>query len=252
MSLAMPNQPSGHAAADEPAKSLRTPSLIAGGALLALIILSAFGVFGVLGNLISAGDGAGTSANISGSELLFRTGIAALVVVVVLDVIIAGALFEVFASVNRSVSMMAAWLRLAYAAVFLVAICRLLEVPALLGDPGQVLRAVDAFNTIWKVGLILFGFHLLLLGYLAYRSGFMARIFGILLMVNGLGYVIDTFAVVLVQGYSFSVAQFVFVGETALMFWLLIRGRRVTTGPTTASRPVAGPTVTAAVRPAEH
>ena len=223
------------ASGNQPATSLRRPSLIGGSALLLLVLLSVFGVFAAVGSVVVPGDGPATAAAVAASGTLFRAGIAALLAVVVLDAVIAAALFEVFASVNRSLSMMAAWFRLAYAAVFLVAICRLLEVPALL-DPAlpdggaQVLRAVDGFNTVWKVGLILFGCHLLLVGYLAYRSGFMARIFGVLLMLNGLGYLVDGFAIVLVPGYSFSVAQFVFAGEAALMLWLLIRGRRVLAG----------------------
>jgi hypothetical protein len=192
-----------------------------------MAVLSAFGIFGPLDSLITPGDASKTAADVSGSPLLFRTGTASLIVVVLLDIIVAGALFEVFAAVNRSVSMMAAWFRVAYAAIFLVAICQLVEVPALLGDGDGILRAVAAFDTIWKVGLILFASHLLLIGYLAYRSGFMARIFGVLLVVAGLGYLADGFVAVLVPGHSISIAQFAFVGEVALIFWLLIRGRRI-------------------------
>jgi hypothetical protein len=88
------------------------------------------------------------------------------------------------------------------------------------------LRAIDAYGTIWLVGLILFGVHLLLIGYLAYRSGFMAKVFGILLVVAGLGYIADGFVAVLVPGPTISLGQFTFVGEAALIFWLLIKGTR--------------------------
>jgi hypothetical protein len=217
-----------HTTGNQPTKSLRAPSLIAGTALLLMAVLSAWGNFGVLENLITTDDTAKTIANISASEALFRMGVAALVAVVVLDVIVAAALFEVFESVNRGVSMMAAWFRLAYSAVFLVAICRLLEVPALLAEDGeQATRLLGAFDATWKVALSLFAFHLLLIGYLAYRSGFMARIFGILVMVAGLGYLADAFATILVTDFPFSFALFVFGGEVALIFWLLIRGHRV-------------------------
>jgi hypothetical protein len=193
-----------------------------------MVALSAWGNFGVLENLITTADTAKTVTDISASETLFRMGIAALVAVVVLDVIVAAALFDVFESVNRSLSMMAAWFRLAYSAVFLVAICRLLEVPALLAnDPEQTMRVLGAFDATWKVGLVLFAVHLLLIGYLAYRSGFMARIFGVLLTIAGLGYLADGFATILVADFPFSFAAFVFGGEVALIFWLLIRGRQV-------------------------
>jgi hypothetical protein len=76
------------------------------------------------------------------------------------------------------------------------------------------------------VGLILFGVHLLLIGHLAHRSGFMPKIFGVLLVIAGLGYLVDGFGAVLVQDYAISIGQFTFVGEVALIFWLLISARR--------------------------
>jgi hypothetical protein len=207
-------------------RSLRTASLTAGLALAVMAFLAAFGVFGSVGALVTPGDAAKTAVDIAGSQALFRWGIASLILVAVLDVVVAGALFTLFAPVNRSVSLMAAGFRVAYAAVYLVAIIQLVVALGVLGDPAQALRAIDAYNTIWLVGLILFGVHLLLIGYLAYRSGFMAKVFGILLVVAGLGYVVDGFLAVLVPGPSFSIGQFTFVGEVALIFWLLIKGSR--------------------------
>ena len=58
----------------------------------------------------------------------------------------------------------AACFRVAYAAVYLVAITQLVIALELLDDPDQALRAIDAYDTIWHVGLILFGVHLLLIG----------------------------------------------------------------------------------------
>ena len=98
------------------------------------------------------------------------------------------------------------------------------------------MRAIDAYNTIWLVGLILFGVHLLLIGYLAYRSGFIAKVIGILLVIAGLGYLVDCFGAVLVSGYSLNVAQVTFVGEAVLIFWLLIKGRRLTLNPAPTKR----------------
>jgi hypothetical protein len=207
-------------------RSLRTASLTAGLALAVMAFLAAFGVFGAVDALVTPGNAAKTAADIAGSQSLFRWGIASLILVAVLDVIVAGALFTLFAPVNRSVSLMAAGFRVAYAAVYLVAIIQLVLALGLLGDPAQALRAIDVYSTIWQVGLIFFGVHLLLIGYLAYRSGFMAKVFGILLVVAGLGYLADGFVLVLVPSPAISIGQFTFVGEVALIFWLLIKGTR--------------------------
>jgi Domain of unknown function (DUF4386) len=207
-------------------QSLRTASLIAGLALALMAVLAAYGNFVALQPLVTPGDAAKTAIDISNSEAMFRWGIASLILVAVLDIIVAAALLRLFEPVNRSVSITAAWFRVAYAAVYLVAIIQLVVALGLLGDPAQAMRAIDGYNTIWLVGLIFFGVHLLLIGYLAYRSGFMAKIFGILLVVAGLGYIADGFVAVLVPGPSISIGQFTFVGEVALMLWLLIRGAR--------------------------
>ena len=207
-------------------RSLRTASLIAGLGLALIVVLAPLGNFVAVQPLITPGDAAKTTQDILNSEALFRWGIASLVLTAVLDMIVAVALFVVFEPVSRGVSMMAALFRVAYTAVFLVGIIQLVEALGLLRDPPQAMRAVEAYNTIWLVGLIFFGIHLMLIGYLAYRSGYMAKIFGILLVVAGLGYLVDGFGTVLVPDYSMNIAQFTFVGEAALMFWLLIKGTR--------------------------
>jgi Domain of unknown function (DUF4386) len=209
-------------------RSLRTASLIAGLALALMAVLAVFGNFVAIQSLVTPGDAAKTAIDISNSEALFRWGIASLIVIAVLDVVVAGALLRLFEPVNRSVSITAAWFRVAYAAVYLVAVIQLVFALGLLGDPNEAQRAIDAYETIWLVGLILFGVHLLLIGYLAYRSAFMARVFGVLLVVAGLGYIADGFVAVLVRGPSISIGQFTFIGEVALIFWLLIKGTRKT------------------------
>ena len=75
-----------------------------------------------------------------------------------------------------------------------------------------------------------------MIGYLAYRSGFMPKIFGILLVVAGLGYLTDGFVLVLVPDPSISIGSFTFLGEVALIFWLLIVGRRKDFGGGNADR----------------
>lgn len=143
---------------------------------------------------------------------------------------VAVALLILFEGVNRLLSTLTAWFRVAYAAVFLVAICQLLvALPLLDENPAAAMGAIDAFDTIWHVSLVLFAVHLLLLGYVAYRSGFVPRILGVLLVIAGLGYLADSVAGVLVANSTVDIARFTFVGEVALIIWLLVRGHRVTT-----------------------
>ena len=133
-------------------------------------------------------------------------------------------------------------MRLVYSAVFMVAIGELLGVIRLLSDEGnravlgtdqvqvKAMQGMTAFNDIWYVGQFLFGLHLLLLGYLAYRSGYIPRVLGALLVISGLGYATDSFGAVLSEGPWTDITTFTFLGEFLLALWLVIRARGVAAG----------------------
>ncbi len=183
-------------------------------------------------------DAARTLADIRDAEGLFRLGIASLIGVVVLDVVVAWALHRVFRPVHAGASLLAAVFRLVYSGVFLVAIVELLGVVRLLGPDAQVaalgadlvqtevMLRIDAFHDVWAAGLVLFGLHLVVVGYLAHRSVVVPRLLGILVVVAGLGYVFDSLAVVLAIDAP-EVALVTFVGEVLLAIWLLARSRRL-------------------------
>lgn len=91
---------------------------------------------------------------------------------------------------------------------------------------AETLMRIDAFHGIWNAGLIFFGIHLLL-GLLAFRSGYVPRVLGVLLALAGLGYLVDSLGTFLSSGYSAEVAVFTGVGELLLMIWLLAKGRNI-------------------------
>jgi len=221
-------------------RPIRTASLTAGIGLLLMSVLAGFGKFVAIDGLVTPGDAARTAIDITESAGLFRLGIAALFVVIALDVVVAWGLYRVFRPVNRNLSMVAAAFRLVYSGVFLVAIGQLFEPLRLLAGDAylavftadqlntQALLGITAFTDLWMVSLGLFGVHLLILGYLAYRSGYVPRFLGVLLVIAGFGYVIDSFGVMLSPGVWADVSTYTFIGEFLLALWLVIQGRRVT------------------------
>ena len=160
----------------DPNRSIRNASLTAGIALLLLSALAAFGYVVVVKGMVTPGDPAQTAKDITESSGLFRLGIASLYVVIPLDIIVGWALYRVFSPVNKSLSMLAATLRIAFAVVFMVAISQLVNVRRLLDNDNnlaafspeqlqaQALLAINAFNDVWHAGLFLFGLHLLVIG----------------------------------------------------------------------------------------
>lgn len=206
----------------------RTSSWVGGIALLLIAVLAGIGNFGALTPLITLGDAAKTADAITGSELQFRLGVLCMVIAAVLDLVVAAALFQILQPVNRMLALVAAWFRIAYVAVFVIAITQLALVPGLLSDPKLGLNAIDAYYAIWRVGLILFASHLLVIGYLCFRSGFVPRWLGVLVAIAGIGYFIDGIGTIVVGGYQPTVSTMTFVGEVALIGWLLWTAARRT------------------------
>jgi hypothetical protein len=224
--------------ADRDSWPLRHAGLTGG---VALLLLAGLAAVVAVDGLVTQGDAAQTANDIMASPMTFRLGVASLYLVIALDIVAPWALFRSFAPVSTSISRRTAWLRLAFASVFLVAISQLAGIPARLIDPAyeaafgrqqlqaQAMLKVEAFNDIWMAALLLFGAHLIGLGYLAYRSGYAPRIVGILLVIAGGGYAFDTFSSVLSQN-PVEISTYTFVGEFLLAVWLVVRGARVRPG----------------------
>jgi Domain of unknown function (DUF4386) len=205
----------------------RTASWTGGIALLLIAVLAGIGYAGLITPLITPGGADATARAIAGAESQFRVGILLLALSAVLDVVVAAALLVIFEPMNRMLATMAAWFRVAYSAVFVVAIAQLGTVPTMLGDSPRVMSAVDSYRVIWQVGLILFAAHLLLVGYLAFKAGLMRGALGVLLVIAGLGYLADGLGTMLVAGFAPTFATYTFIGEVVLIGWLLwvaIRG----------------------------
>lgn len=229
----------------------RRAGTVVGISLLLMTAAAVFANFVVLEGMITPGDAAATTAEITEREGTFRLGVLAWLVIAVLDVVIAWALYRVFRPVSVAVSMLAAAFRLVYTAVLLVAVGQLLRAVDVLGSDSsaaasspdqvsaQVMLELSAFQGIYDIGLLLFGIHLALLGYLATRSSAVPTIIGALLVLAGVGYAFDTVGAVLAFDLSFRVAAFTFLGELLLALWLLFAGARVQTidaAPATAVR----------------
>lgn len=64
------------------------------------------------------------------------------------------------------------------------------------------------------------------LGFLVFKSGFLPKLLGVLLVIAGVGYVTDSGTQLLSPGLA-TIGQFTVVGEILFTLWLLIRGVNV-------------------------
>lgn len=220
---------------------------VAGLGLLLMAILAMFSNFSVLEGLIIPDDGAATANNIIANEMLFRSGFISFVIVLILDVLVAWALYVLLKPVNKNLAMLAACFRLVYTAIFGIALSSFLNVLPLLSGAeyltvftkdqlhAQVMLLIDAFNNGWLIGLVFFGCHLLVVGYLIIKSGgYLPRVIGIFLILASAGYIIDSITHFLLPNYSDYKTIFLLIvavpgviGELSLAFWLLIKGVKV-------------------------
>lgn len=165
---------------------------------------------------------------------------------VVFDVVLAWALYILLKPVNKNLSLLSGWLRLVNSTIFGIALYNLFSVLQILSGAeylkvfvagqlhAQVMLFLNAFNHTWLIGLVFFGLHLFFLGYLIFKSGYIPRILGVLLIVASVGYLIDSFANFLLPNYTNYATIFLLVvavpsiiAELSFTFWLLFKGGKI-------------------------
>jgi hypothetical protein len=218
-------------------------SKIAGFGYLIIFITGIFSNFFVLENLIVYGDAATTASNIIGNDSLFRIGILSFMLMVIFDVVLAWALYVLLKPVNQNLSLLSGWLRLVNSTIFGIALFNLFNVLQILSGAeylnafgtdqshAQVMLNFNTFNTTWLIGLVFFGLHLLVLGNLIFKSGYIPKFIGLFLVVAAIGYLIDSCANFILPNYIVYKDIFMIivvvpgiVGELSLTFWLLFKG----------------------------
>jgi hypothetical protein len=223
--------------------SQRQAAIIAGITLVLMAIVAGFAYGFVFTSLVVPGNAVATSQNITNSEILFRGGILGWLIILVLDVLVAWALYIFLKPANKNLALLAAWLRLVYASMLGIAVLNLVFVLLLVRgadtlkafDPhqinAQVLFFLHAFSSVWSLSLIVFGCHLLVLGYIAFMSGFIPKIFGVLLIVSSLCYLLTNVATLLYPNYEQYKATVetilsapMAIGELAFGVWLWAKG----------------------------
>jgi hypothetical protein len=120
--------------------------------------------------------------------------------------VLAVLLYYLFRPVNRSLSMLAAFLSLA----------------------GCVVATLGLFHIASRYvnPLLFFGIYCLLIGYLILRSTFLPRILGALMGLAGVGWLIFLFPS-LPKPLSMGIMGLGILAEAALMLWLLVKGVHV-------------------------
>lgn len=196
---------------------------------------SVFGQFFIHGRLVVSGDTAATATNILANQSLYWLGFTSALLAVAFHLMYTILFYDLFAPVNRSVSLLAAFVSVlacalqAFASLFQLAALLVLtggtSVRAL--TVGQVQDLALLFLNLnaqtFNIYLLFFGIWLILIGYLIFRSTFLPRVIGVLLMLSGAGYLTLLSPPLAHALYPYYLAPDT-IGESLLVAWLLVVG----------------------------
>ena len=214
--------------------SIKSTARTAGGLYLAVALFAAFGNMYVPSVLVVRGDAVATARNIATSELLFRTGILAHLISQIIFIFLVLTLYRLLKTVNKNHAVVMVVLALVGVPMASLNEATRLTVLQLVGSAqtgassaaqlqSQAMQFLDTWGNGIHVTLAFWGLWLLPLGLLVFRSGFLPKLLGILLVVSGAGYVIDAGMQLLLPGVA-ALSQFTFVGELLFLLWLLVKG----------------------------
>jgi hypothetical protein len=196
---------------------------------------SAGGQVAIRGSLVVTGNAAATATNILGHEQLFLLGFASSLIAVAFHLVWAFLFYNLFKPVNRSISLLATFVILVGCAV--QALTSLLYLaPLLILQDGSALSAftphqlqalalvfLNVNEQAFDVYLVFFGLWCVLIGYLIFRSTFLPRIIGVLLAIDGVGWMLYLWPPLANQLFPL-IAVASGLAEIPLMLWLLVVG----------------------------
>jgi hypothetical protein len=220
---------------------MASPARIArlAGSLYAInVVTGLFSLMYVPSRLIVHGDAAATYGRLVASEALFRAGIAVNVISHVVFLLLPLVLYALLSTVNKKAAVVMVALAVACVPIDLLAIANQLDVLSLMHDAAtgrsfaqeqiqsNLGLLLHAYGNRLLLGEVFWGLWLLPFGYLVFKSGFLPRVLGFLLMLGCFSYLIDFFARLLapeltVPGYVTLPAA---LGEIGIALWMLVMG----------------------------
>lgn len=213
---------------------------LAGLFYLAIILLGLYGEMFVRAKLVVPGNPSATAQAISGAPFLWRSGIVGDLLMQVFDIPVIVVLYLLLRPLNESLALSATFINLIQTAV-LVANKLTLLIPLFLVSGARYLSpfsaeqlhsisylAIKIHSYGFAVGLIFFGVACLLRGYLLFKSGYVPKIFGVLMLLAGLSYLINSFALILAPSFATILFPAIllpaFVGEFSFCLWMIVKG----------------------------
>jgi hypothetical protein len=205
---------------------------------LVITVLAPFSMLYVPGKLVVPGNESSIVTNILSLKSLFQAGMACDALIFLLEIVITALLYTLLKPVNNTFSLMAAFARLAMTIIQGINMANYLFILLLIGGTGttltfsgelingMVMFFMNAHTQVAVIWGLFFGLHLAILGYLVYRSKYIPKFVGGVLLATSASYLIQGFATLLFPEYNAIIKQISIVSMIEIIFpvWLLIKG----------------------------
>jgi hypothetical protein len=214
----------------------------AGGAFLAFILTSVLA--STLGDIgLSGADSLYES--ITTNTAMFRLGLVSSLLSAFLFLLAAWGLYVLLRPVNRHLALLFLLLNAVGVAIQCASMLPLISV-MLQGDQASHLQAYSAeqltglaylsigvYKTVFVTAQLFYSAWLFPLGYLVYKSGFLPRFLGVLLILDGIANLFWFLRALLLPDYpalNYPGWAISFIAEVGLALWLLIKGAKARPG----------------------
>jgi hypothetical protein len=167
----------------------------------------------LLANFVVPGDTEALANDIEASGRLFGVAVVGYLVVLVLDSIIGLALYVVLKPMNKNLASLTAVLRLLYAFTLIIGLFAL---------AFQVID-VDGYASIKLLGYIFFALHIFVLGYSVFKSEYMPKSLGVLLVVASFTYIVFFVDFHLPKTLEAITMSTMAIAELSLSIWLMLK-----------------------------
>lgn len=225
---------------DSNKKIARTSGLL----YLVVVLTGIFSLGYVPKMLFIWNDPVSTYNNIASSEFLFRLSILSSVICYTAFLILPVILYRLFEHVNKFYAKMMVLFAIISVPISFINLQNKLAVLSLIrGEDhlkfysvselqNKVMFYLNQYENGILITMVFWGLWLLPFGYLVYKSGFLPKILGILLMLGCFGYLINFTGNILIENYSeIGISKFVSlpasIGEIGTCLWLLTVGVKV-------------------------
>lgn len=221
-------------------KELKKIARIAGVLILVTTVFSFFSSY-VSSSIVVPEDSTLTANNIRASEGLFRAGMASEAGLVLVEIVLVALFYVLLKPAGRTLALVAAVARLAMTVVQGINLLNHLIPLLLLSGAGYliafgpdhlhalVLLFLNAHESVALIWRLFFGFHVLVLAYLVYKSGYIPRLVGVLLLAVSASHLAHSLGNMLLPQYAEIIAWIGYLGIVELVWalWLLIKGVNV-------------------------